>query len=261
MLDDLASREAAPGADLDLLFVYDGGPASTTKPWAAASARCFADLSQDNLLFAPAPPERAPGRVCSLADFAVDHGTALAPGELLELTRARCIFVAGDPGIDGRFDEARREVLSRVGEGRDLLLAELRQGVAEAAEPGLLSINGMRGGLRDVERAARFLQLTRAGDGPDVQAPDAGSVFRTAGDRGWIPGDDAGRLAEAAGMWRSLRGILRLVAEEGFTPETAGPKVRAVIARACGLDDFDALTDTVRETASRAAAALPLDAS
>ena len=261
VLDDLASREAAPGADLDLLFVYDGGPAEHYEALGRRFSQVLRDLSQDNLLFAPAPPERAPGRVCSLADFAVDHGTALAPGELLELTRARCIFVAGDPGIDGRFDEARREVLSRVGEGRDLLLAELRQGVAEAAEPGLLSINGMRGGLRDVERAARFLQLTRAGDAPDVQAPDAGSVFRTAGDRGWIPGDDAGRLAEAAGMWRSLRGILRLVAEEAFAPETAGPKVRAVIARACGLDDFDALTDTVRETASRAAAALPLDAS
>ena len=252
-LGDLASREAAPGADLDVLFVYDGGPAEHYQALCRRFLEMLRELSRDNLLFAPAPAEDARRRVRSLADFVADHGAALAPGELLGLTRARCIFAGGDPEIAERFAEARREALAR-GERRTLLLAELRQGAAEAPEPGLESIDGMRGGLRDVERAARSLQLTHAGDASDPQSPDAGSVFQAAGERGWIDGGVAGRLAEAAGTWRNLTGILRLVAEDGFAPETAGPEVRGVIARSCGAGDFDALTALVRETASRAAA-------
>ena len=57
-------------------------------------------------------------------------------------------------------------------------------------------------------------------------------------------------------MWRTLRGIVRLVTDEGASVEAASPKVRAVIARACEIDDFDALEVEIRETASRVAAAL-----
>ncbi|MCY4489226.1 MAG: hypothetical protein OXF11_19210 [Deltaproteobacteria bacterium] len=112
----------------------------------------------------------------------------------------------------------------------------------------------MRGGLRDVERAARFLQLIHAGAFPDVLVPGAASAFRTLGAHGLIPADAAERLEEAARMWRNLRGVLPLVMEDGSRVETAGGKVEAVIARACGADDFSALAVTIRETASRAAA-------
>ena len=69
-----------------------------------------------------------------------------------------------------------------------------------------------------------------------------------------MPREAAERLAEAAVMWRKLRGIVRLVADDDLAVETAGPKVEAVIARACGSSDLDDLTATVTETATRAAA-------
>ena len=247
VLGDLASGEASPSAELDVVFVYDGGPAEYYEALCRRFLDALGGLSRDNLLFATVPPGWERRAVRSLADLAELH--AGSAGELLDLTRARCIFTSGDPDICKRFDEARREILALGAE----LIAELREAAGGEAEPGLLSIDDMRGGLREVEFGARFLQLTHT-VAPDIPAPTAGSVFLTAGRRELIPDDAAKRLAEAAKTWRNLRGILRLVAEDGFTVETAGPKVKAVIAGACGMDNFDALTAAIRETASRAAA-------
>ncbi len=248
VLGDLTSKEAAPGAELDVMFVYDGGPAEYYETLCRRFLEALRGLSHDNLLFAPVPPGREAKPVHSLSDLA-ERGSA---GGLLDLTRARCIFTSGDPDIGRRFNEARREILVH-GAARGSLLAELRKVSTGAAEPGLLSIDDMRGGLRDMERAARFLQLTDAAV-PDMSAPPAGSVFKTAGRRGFLPVTTVERLVTAETLWRNLRGILRLVADEGFAVETAAPKVRAVIAQACGMDDFEALAAAIRETASRAAA-------
>ncbi len=250
VLGDLASGEAAPGADLDVMFVYDGGPLDYYEALCRRFLKALRGLSHDNLLFAPVPPGREAKPVRSLSDLAKHHGGSV--GELPDLTRARCIFTSGDPDIGTRFDEARRAILTH-GATCDSLIAALRKADGNAAEPGLLSIDDVRGGLRDVERAARFLELTHT-LAPDDPAPSASSIFKTAAGRGLIPVDAAERLAEAVKMWRNLRGILRLVAGDGFAIETAGPKVKAVIAQGCGMDDFDAVTTAIRETASRAAA-------
>ena len=245
VLGDLASGEASPGAELDVMFVYDGGPAEYYEALCRRFLDALGALSHDNLLFAPVPRSREAKPVRSLSDLAEHH--AGSASELLDLTRARCIFTSGDPDICKRFDEARCEILAPGAE----LIAELREAAGGEAKPGLLSIDDMRGGLREVEFGARFLQLTHT-VAPDDPAPSASSVFKTAGSRGLIPVDAAVRLAEAAKMWRNLRGILRLVADDGFAVETA--EVKAVIARSCGTDEFDALTATIRETASRTAA-------
>ena len=84
-------------------------------------------------------------------------------------------------------------------------------------------------------------------------AQDAASVFRAAGERGLIAADVAERLAEAAALWSDLHGSLRLIAGDGFAVDTASPQVRTGIARACGLDDFDALADRFLDAATLAA--------
>ena len=247
-----ASGDAAPGAELDVLFVYDRGPAEYYEALCRRFLEELDALSRDNLLFAPVPRGRNGGAVFSLADFTQRHRTSGLASELLELTRARCVFTSGDAGIGERFDEARREILTH-GAARAALIALLRKAPEGGPEPGLPSIDDMHGGLRDVERAARFLQLSHVGDAPDILVPDAVSVLRTAGARGWIPADAAERLVKAARLWQNLRGILRLVETDNFAVETAPPKVKAVIARSCGMDDFGALGTTIRETAFRAA--------
>ena len=253
VLGDLASGEAAPGSEIDVLFLHDGDPPRHHESLCREFLRALRDLARDNLLLAHVSGGRKELIVRSLADFREHHRSAGTSAELSDLIRARCVFTTGDDALSERFEEARREALIHGG-ARDTLIAELRVPPRDAPAPGLASIEDMRGGLRDVERAAWFLYLTRAADASAVAGATATSVFPAAGARGLIPEDAAERLSEAATLWRSLRGILRLVAEDGIAVESADPRVGAVIARACGMDDIDALTAAVQESAARAAA-------
>jgi len=255
VLGDLASGEVAPGTALDVLFVHDGGSASDLEALCRRFREALRALSRVSLLFAPLPRGRKARAALPLADLAERGSTASDAGELLELTRARCVFACGDAGIDKRFDEARRALLTR-GAGRDALITALRQAGGGTAAPGLASIDDMKGGLGDVERAARLLQLTLASgaaDPLDDPAPSAASVFHAAGEHGAIPAEAAEQLAEAATMWRMLRGKLRLAVEDASAVEAASDKVRAAIARSAGIDDVDTLTAAIRDTASAAA--------
>ena len=250
---DLASGEVAPGADLDVTFVYVGGPPTFYGSLCRSFFEGLRELSRDNLLFAPIPRDRQLKAVRSVNEFTEHHRTAGKARELLALTRARCVFTSGDAGIATRFDRARREILVH-GAARNRLVARLRKPIGDAPAPCLSSILDMRGGLLDAERAARLLYMTHAEAASVVSAPSAVAIFEAAGAHGLIPASAAERLAKAATMWRNLRGVLRLVAEDDLALETAGPGVRTVVARACGMDDFAALATSVRETASRAAA-------
>ncbi len=241
VLGDFASGEVAPGAGLDIVFVHEGGSDGETDVLCRRFRKALAGLSRDSFLFAPVP--RRAGReppAWSLDDLADHRSTAAPDGALPDLTRTRCVFEAGTPGIASRFDEVRRGILAR-----GAAVAELQDGAAGAAEPGLSSLDDMRGGARDVERAARLLRYAHQGSDP---APAAALVFRDAG---------AERLAEAATLWRDLRGIVKLVGGDGFAVETASARVKAVIAGACGTDDFDALAAAVPGIA--AAAAMEID--
>ncbi|MYG53998.1 MAG: hypothetical protein F4204_17075 [Rhodospirillaceae bacterium] len=253
VLGDLASREAAPGAALDILFVYEGSSDDSYDGLCWHFLDALRELSRDSLIFAPIPGRRKGRPVRSLAGFAEHYGTAAPAAELLELTRARCVFQHGAADMGQHFEAARREALG-AGAARDTLIAELREASNGAAEPGLSALEGMRGGVQHVERTARLLQLLLAGDAPDDPAPAAASVFRAAAAQGRIAEDAAADLADAATLWRSLRGALRLIAEGGDSVETLGSGARAVLAQSCGRDDFDALNAAVVETAARVAA-------
>ena len=253
VLGDLATGEAAPGSEVDVLFLYDGDPPRHHESLCRELLGALRELARDNLLLARVSGGRTERAVRSLADFREHHRSAGTSAELLDLVRARCVYTTGDDDLSERFEEARQDALIH-GAARDSLIAALREPPRDAPAPGLASIEEMRGGWRDVERAAGMLYMTHAGEASPAASPIAASVFRDAGERGLVPKDKAGQLAEAATMWRNLRGAVRLVAEDGLRVESAGPRVGAVIARACGMDDVDALSAAVRDTAARAAA-------
>ena len=121
------------------------------------------------------------GQPSSLADFSEYHHGSGSTGELLELARSRCVFTSGDAGLGKRFEDTRLEILAS-GAARDALLKELRQAAEGAPEDGLQSFENMRGGLRDVERAAAFLTVTHAATAPEVIAAGTVSVFQGAGE-------------------------------------------------------------------------------
>ncbi len=241
-LGDLASREAYPGVAVDMLFVHDGGGDGNQRLFRRFRA-ALADLALDSLLFSPVPSDSNALPALSPSELAGYCRNPAFPG-IAVLTRARCVYESDDSEIDRKFGEARQEILADSGANLPVI-SRLRQPPEEPAETGASAYARMRGGLDDVERAARFLQLTNGGAGLDDPAPAAAAVFEAA---------DAGALAQAASLWRDLQGILRLVGEDGFDAATAGPKVKSLVANACGHGDFDALSSGVAETASRAAA-------
>ena len=250
---ELASGDRVLGAELDLLFLYDGGPPEYFDALYHRSRNALRAFCRDNLLLAPIPRVAPLHRVRAFSDFR-DYHLGVGPGEeLLQLTRARCVFASGRSDLAARFEALRRETLAES-PARRTMVSHLAREAFGTAQPGLASLDDMQGGFRDVERAARYLQLKHAGPETDLFALDAGSVLEAAADHGLVPGAGGGRLAAAAKHWRNLRGILQLVVEEGSTAGEAPDEVKTAIATAGKADDFDALTGRIPETAARAAA-------
>ncbi len=248
LLGDLASGNARFGNELEVMFLHEGGSTRYQDTLPRRFLETLHSLSRDNLLFTGIRHNRVPG-VCSITDFPKALETA-GTGGFCDLICARRVFTDGESGIGERFDQARLDILGHD-TTRRAAIAELGEMSTNAAEPGLLTIDHACGGFRDIERAARFLQLSHADTVPGLLVGDAISVFRMAGERDLIPADVAERLVAATTLWRNLRGILHLVAEDGWSIETASSRSKAVIARASGADDFDALADTIRNTATR----------
>ena len=250
---DLASGDRLLGAELDILFLYDGGPPEYFDALYHRSRNALRTLSRDNLLLAPLPRVAPLHRVRTFSGFCEYHRDVGPGEELLQLTRARPVFASGRSDLAKRFEALRREVLAES-PARRTMMSHLAEGAFGAAPPGLMSLDEMQGGFRDVERAARYLQLKHTGPETDLFALDAGSVLEAAADYGLVPGGAGERLAAAAKRWRNLRGILQLVVEEGSTAAEAPAPVKAAIATAGKVDDFDALTARLPEVAARAAA-------
>jgi glutamine synthetase adenylyltransferase len=251
---DLASQEVAPRASLRILFVYEDNPGVDPRGMCHRFGEVLGQLTHDNLLFEPFSRGRKDRIAYTLAEFPDHCQSAASSVELLDLTRARCIFTTGDPGIGARFDEIRNGILAH-GPARDSLVTKL--GERDEGGAGELLAVAMERGIRDVERAARYLQLTRLSEIPEIPgAGDAASIFQAAEAGKVIFSPVAEQLVSASRMWRSLRGIHRLVLDDDTAIEAASDTTRATLAECCDLPDFDALVASVRETAAATASGL-----
>ena len=113
VLGPLADGEALPGAELDVRFVYDGGPARYYEALCRRVRKALRALSRNNLLLAPVP-RGGPEGLQSLAEFKEQLRNPGSGRELVALARARCVFVSGDSGIEDRFAQALREAPGEV---------------------------------------------------------------------------------------------------------------------------------------------------
>ncbi|MYE12111.1 MAG: hypothetical protein F4X99_10705 [Gammaproteobacteria bacterium] len=238
-LGDVASREVGPGVAIPMLFVHDGLEPGERDRLCRSFRERLGELARDSLVFSPLPTAGSALPALPLSELAGQGGPDT--GDVPALTRALCVFECGDADIARRFDEARREVLGACG-ANESLISRLREPPEDSADTAVSAYARMRGGLADLERAARLLQLT-GGEGFEDPAPTAASVLLGAG---------AEELAQAAAMWRDVQGVLRLVGGEGFDAAAAPRKTRSAIASACGHEDFDALQAAVAEAAARA---------
>ena len=240
-LGDLASREVHPGAPVEMLFVHDGDRFGDSQRLFERFRKSLAELAEDNLLFSPHPAGPKSPVAVPLADLA-ERCRGMVSDGVPALTRARCVFECGDSEVGLRFDEARQVFLRNFME-QGSATDRLRELPETGAEVGVATFERMRGGLADVEKAARFLQLTGAEATFEDPAPSAVALFEAVGN---------GQLAHAAAMWRDLQGILHLIGDGEFDPASASRTVRSTVAIACGHENFDALASSVAEVAARA---------
>ena len=257
VLDDLASGEVMPGCDLNVLFVYDG---KTTrhrhlKMLCSRYRRVLQDLSRGSILFSPLTTHTEHKVVHSLAGFAEHHTSMHRATESLSLTRARCVFTSGEPEIATKFESARCGLLADP-RFRNTLVEMLREEWSvrqvEPANANPPEIDHMPGGCKDVDCIARLLQLTFNVAPAGNKAPRAMSVFQLACEQGVVSDVGCRKLEEAVTMWHNLKGIQALVMNNKAAGETVSSSVKAVIAKSCGVNDFDSLTIRVGEIATSA---------
>ena len=258
---DLGRREMDTGSELDLMLIYDHDPGATQSdgPRPLAPAEYYRRLARRFVAAVSAPTgegrlygidmqQRPSGHagpvVSSMAAFA-ERQCGAALWERRALAGARVIHAEGDMGE--RFSAIRRDAL-----GERRARAELAAATAEERlqlrREGARSVTRMAGGLDDLAMGAGFLQLLHAA--PETLAGDAISIFRAAGEAGLVDAEMAGALAEAAGLWRNLRGILRLTVAADSIEDDLGPAIGGVVGRSCGALLLDSLDETVRETAA-----------
>ena len=264
---DLGSREMTVNSELDLMLLYDHEGVDSDGPrpldpdtyYARLCRRLTAALTAETaegglyrIDMRPRETGSSGPLACSLRAFLdYPHDDAGAP-ELAALRRARAVWSEG--GLGDRFEEARRAVLA-VPRPASTVAAALagRRGRRERAGPDLWAIEHMAGGLRDVAAAADFLRLVHAADRPDILDGDASAAFEAAQALGSIGARAAEELGEAAQLWRNLWGLVQLAADGDPVEEGAGPALAGGIGRTGGGLVLEALSESVRDVAVRAA--------
>lgn len=239
-LGDLASKEVYPGIPVNVIFIRDEQDSQDITRIARGFRACLANMAKESLLFSPIPQSGFLCSTISISDLAGyckefdSHGVDL-------LTRAQCAFECGDSEIGRRFEKTRQEVIAEIKTDRSVL-STLNLEYEAFPESGIASYVQMRGGLNDIERTARILQLSNGDVEYDVPSPTATSIFRNGGFES---------LADVASTWRTLHGIQNLVIEEANDLLESGTKVKSLVAHACGYDDFDTLLSMVEESADQ----------
>ena len=237
-LGDLASCEVYPQIPVNVIFIRDEPDSQKLNQITRRFRDCLANMAKESLLFSSLPESGFACSTISISDLR-EHCKDFDCHGIDLLTKARCGFECGDSEIGRRFEEIRQEVITGIKKGESIL-PTLISGSEAIPGTGIASYIQMRGGLDDIERTARILQLRNSEMEFDVPPQTATSIFRNAGYES---------LAATASSFRALRGIQSLVVEDASDLVESGTQVKSLVAGACGTDDFETLTSMVRESA------------
>ncbi|UCH73211.1 MAG: bifunctional [glutamine synthetase] adenylyltransferase/[glutamine synthetase]-adenylyl-L-tyrosine phosphorylase [Rhodospirillales bacterium] len=266
-LGKLGSGELSAGSDLDLVFVYDhdqdAEASDGDKP--LAPGVWFGRLCQRLISAVTAPmaegtlyeidmrlrPSGNAGPIASRLEgleryYREDAWT----WEHMALTRAR-VVAATSPDIGDRTETTIRETLMKPRDADRLLVdvADMRLRMASQHKgESPWDIKHHRGGLVDIEFIAQYLQLLHGPGHPRVFAENTAEALGRLGEAGVVPSDAVTTLVQALNLWWRLQDALRLMATEAFAEETASTSLKAALARAASLPDFESLC-TAMDTA------------
>ncbi len=262
----LGAVEMTFESDLDLLFIADVDDETTTssgpKPlearrfYARAAQRLIAALqtrSAAGKLYEVDMRLRPSGESGPLATtlraFREYHANDAWTWEHMSLTRARA--VAGDANAVAAAEAEVRKILTRPRDPAELLrdVAQMRRRIAaehRSTEP--FELKYVRGGLVDLEFVAQYLQLLNAEQHPQVLAGGTVACFQALAGAGVLDVEEAGFLADAVRMQRSIQAILRLAWSRSDAVRSAPEALRNKLANALDCDDFSELESRLRDT-------------
>jgi glutamate-ammonia-ligase adenylyltransferase len=188
-----------------------------------------------------------------LSAFVRYQATEAWTWEHLALTRARVL--AGEPAMVDAAARAVDALLSTAHPvGKTLAdVRDMRARLADAnralrANPWELKL--AEGGLLDIELAVQAGMLI-AGLCGVQRVRDAAPALAA---QGWLTADEAQTLVTAHELGLALQQIERVALDRPFSPEAAGPGLRAAMARAAGCEDFDAAEAKLAQVQTSAAA-------
>lgn len=269
-LGKLGSREMTASSDLDLIVVYDvpaeamtgGLTSSGQRPLAAAQyygrltqrlVAAFSAPTSEGVLYEVDLRLRPSGQkgplATSLASFSEYQASEAWTWEHLALTRAR--VVSGPPELAARVERAIRGVLTRPRDAAKTAADVKDMRARIAAEKGtedIWDLKQVRGGLVDLEFIAQYLQLVSGATAPEVLDTNTRAAIAKLSANGILPPADADTLLKAADLIGDLNGLLRLLSDEQFHPDTAPLGLKTCLARAGKAPSFAALEADVRET-------------
>ncbi|MBP7001041.1 bifunctional [glutamine synthetase] adenylyltransferase/[glutamine synthetase]-adenylyl-L-tyrosine phosphorylase [Amaricoccus sp.] len=265
----LGSREMTVSSDLDLLVLYDAPPdaqSEGSRPLAAPVY--FARLTQSLIAALTSPmaegvlykvdmrlrPSGRQGPVAvSLASFRRYQAEEAWTWEHLALTRAR--VVAGPADLGARVAEAIAGTLARPHDAAKVLAdaRDMRRRLAEAhaeaaANPWEVKLGPGR--MMDIELLAQTGALLAGLVG--VRRPR--QMLDRLARSGWLPRDDAARLAAQLDRLASLQQLGRLAADHTIDPSEAGAGLVRLVLATTEAPDLAALKAQLAEEAVAGAA-------
>ncbi|MFC6213886.1 bifunctional [glutamine synthetase] adenylyltransferase/[glutamine synthetase]-adenylyl-L-tyrosine phosphorylase [Fodinicurvata halophila] len=266
-LGKLGGREMTFSSDLDLVFLYRTGddhaesdgqkPLSASVYYGRLAQRiitALTALTAEGQLYEVDPrlrPSGAAGPIAlSINGFAKYQKNDAWTWEHMALTKARTIY--GDAALRKELEEEIRNVLTVPRNPHKLLAAvhEMRLRI-EKQHPArsIWDCKYVRGGLYDLDFLAQYLQLKHAAEQPDVIRPSSEAAFQALAQAGLIPTEEEKGLVEAAQLFRRVQNFLRLTAGDNFDEAQAGHSLKAALAKATEMDNFEGLKDTLTSNA------------
>ena len=260
----LGGREMTAGSDLDLIFVYDA-PRDTeasdgAKPlpvivfYARLAQRFISALTaltaagglyEVDMRLRPTG-NKGPVAV-SLESFKRYHAQESWTWERMALTRARVVHAP--PDFAREIDAAIRAVLTTPADPAKLTAdARDMRDKLSAQFPGKnrWDLKFAPGGLVDIEFIAQTLQLCAAK--ADVLDANTIEALRKLEAAGRLTPQRARTLIDAARLEHALTQVLRIALDGTLDPAEATPGLKALLVRAAGAENFDALETRLADT-------------
>ena len=259
--------EMLAGSDLDLMLIYDHPPEAVSR---LAPGQYFSRLAHALVAALTAPGAEGPvydvdmrlrpsgnkGPVAvSLAAFRRYHAEDAWTWERMALTRAR--IMTATRGFRPILQASITEALTRpvgpatiVADARSMRARLLR----DAPPQGPFDLKHRAGGMIELAFITEALQLVHGPAWPGLFAPRTRQALANLATAGFLPQDEAGRLAAADFRYRTLQGMMRITGIAHPVPDMPATSLAPLLASS-GARDFQSLLERVEADAALVRAA------